>query len=130
MKVLVTGAKGMLGQDLCPILEDEGYEVIETDVHNLDITSENQVAEVLSKENPNIIIHCAAYTNVDKAEEDIDTARLINAKGTENLAKACTDIDATLVYISTDYVFNGQANSPISPSDNTEPLNNYGLTKL
>ena len=130
MRVLVTGAKGMLGQDLCPLLEDEGYELIETDIDNLDITNASQVNEVLTKQKPDFVIHCAAYTNVDKAEEDIETARLINSKGTENLAKACADIDATFVYISTDYVFNGQASSPILPTDKTEPLNNYGLTKL
>lgn len=128
--VLVTGANGMLGQDLCPILEDEGYEVIETDIHNLDITDEKQVFDFLSKEKPNFVVHCAAYTNVDKAEEDIETARLINAKGTENIAKACAEIDATMVYISTDYVFNGQGIRPYLPTDKPEPLNNYGLTKF
>ena len=130
MKVLVTGANGMLGQDLCPILEDEGYEVIETDIHNLDITNETQVKEFFLKEKPNFVVHCAAYTNVDKAEEDIETARLINAKGTENIAKACAEIDATMVYISTDYVFNGQGIRPYIPTDKPEPLNNYGLTKF
>ena len=128
-KVLVTGANGMLGQDLCPILEDNGYEVIETDIHNLDITNSEMVDEVLTTENPDIVIHCAAYTNVDKAEEDIDTARLINAKGTENLAKACKKIDAKMVYISTDYVFSGDGTKPYLPTDETAPLNNYGLTK-
>ncbi|MBQ6516981.1 dTDP-4-dehydrorhamnose reductase [bacterium] len=132
-KVLVTGANGMLGQDLCPILEDEGYEVIETDIQNLDITNPGIVNRVLNQEKPDIVIHCAAYTNVDKAEEDIDTARLINAKGTENIAKVCSEIDAVLVYISTDYVFNGGVNvkrtEPYMPFDETDPLNNYGLTK-
>ena len=131
--VLVTGAKGMLGQDLCPILEDNGYNVIETDIHNLDITKSDMVNEVLSKENPDIVIHCAAYTNVDKAEEDIETARLINAKGTENVAKACQKNDIAMVYISTDYVFDGgiktERTSPYKPTDSTAPLNNYGLTK-
>lgn len=129
-KILVTGANGMLGQDLCPILEDEGYDVIETDVQTLDITNSNMVNEVLNEEKPDIVIHCAAYTNVDKAEEDIETARLINAKGTENIAKACADIDANLVYISTDYVFNGEGTKPYLPTDKTAPLNNYGLTKF
>ena len=128
-KVLVTGANGMLGQDLCPILEDEGFDVIETDVNNLDITNEQNIEEVFASENPDIVIHCAAYTNVDKAEEDITTARLINAVGTENIAKVCKKYDAIMVYISTDYVFNGQANQPYKPLDKTEPLNNYGLTK-
>ena len=129
-KVLVTGANGMLGQDLCPILEDEGFEVIETDVNNLDITNEQNIEEVFVSENPDIVIHCAAYTNVDKAEEDIKTARLINALGTENIAKACKKFNAKMVYISTDYVFNGQTSQPYKPLDKTEPLNNYGLTKL
>ena len=75
-KVLVTGVNGMLGQDLCPIFEDNGYEVIETDIQNLDITNPKMVDEVLSKEKPDFVIHCAAYTNVDKAEEDIETARM------------------------------------------------------
>lgn len=129
-KILVTGANGMLGQDLCPILEDEGYEVVETDVHNLDITKYDVVKNVLSKEVPDIIIHCAAYTNVDKAEEDIDTARLINSVGTENIAKVCSDMDVILVYISTDYVFPGDGNRPYKPEDAPSPLNNYGLTKF
>ncbi len=130
MKVLVTGANGMLGQDLCPILEDEGYEVIETDIENLDITDLKTVEKVLSEENPDIVIHCAAYTNVDKAETDYDTAELINAKGTENIAKICTKIHAKMVYISTDYVFDGTSKEPYKPTDKPNPINNYGLTKL
>jgi dTDP-4-dehydrorhamnose reductase len=128
-KVLVTGAKGMLGQDLCPILKDNGYDVIETDIHNFDITNVSVVEKFLSEEKPNIVIHCAAYTNVDKAEEDLETVRLINSKGTENLAKACKKNNATMVYISTDYVFDGNGARPYIPTDETAPLNNYGLTK-
>jgi len=129
MKILVTGAKGMLGQDLCPILEDNGYEVVETDINNLDITNEFQINSVLSAEKPDIVIHCAAYTNVDLAESELEKARLINAKGTENLAKACAKINATIVYISTDYVFDGEKTSPYTPTDKPNPINNYGLTK-
>ena len=128
-KVLVTGANGMLGQDLCPILEDEGYEVVETDIHNLDITNLDMVRNVLISEKPDYVIHCAAYTNVDKAEEDIETARLINSRGTENIAKVCAEIDSTLVYISTDYIFAGDKNEPYLCADEEKPLNNYGLTK-
>ena len=132
-KVLVTGAKGMLGQDLCPILEDNGYDVVETDVQTLDITNPEMVDEVFEAEKPDFVIHCAAYTNVDKAEEDLKTARLINATGTENIAKACCKYDAAMVYISTDYVFDGGVNEkrtiPYTPQDKTSPLNNYGLTK-
>lgn len=128
-KVLVTGANGMLGQDLCPILEDNGYEVVETDINNLDITNAKMVEDVLAEEQPDIVIHCAAYTNVDKAEEDLETARLINAKGTENIAKVCGEKNITLVYISTDYVFDGNGKEPYKPTDKTSPLNNYGFTK-
>lgn len=128
-KVLVTGAKGMLGQDLCPILEDNGYDVVETDVDIMDITSPESIEKMFSMEKPDIVIHCAAYTNVDKAEEDIDTARLINVTGTENIAKACNKYNTTMVYISTDYVFDGQGTKPYKPMDKTAPLNNYGLTK-
>ena len=128
-KVLVTGANGMLGQDLCPILEDEGYEVIETDIQTLDITNYDMVNKVLNEEKPDIVIHCAAYTNVDKAEEDKENARLINVKGTQNIAKASAEIDAVVVYISTDYVFNGEAAKPYLPQDKADPVGVYGLTK-
>ncbi len=130
MKVLVTGANGMLGQDLCPILEDAGFDVVETDVDTLDITNELMVHRVISEESPDLIIHCAAYTNVDKAEEDLKTATLINVTGTENIAKAAAKNDAVMVYISTDYVFDGTKDSPYLPDDMPNPLNNYGLTKL
>lgn len=130
MKVLVTGAKGMLGQDLCPILEDEGFEVVETDIDCLDITDFNQVEQKLSAEKPDYVVHCAAYTNVDKAEDDLETSRLINVKGTENLAFVCSKLDIILVYISTDYVFDGEKNQPYLPDDMPNPLNNYGLTKF
>ena len=128
-KVLVTGAGGMLGQDLCPMFENAGYEVIKTDVADMDITKKGDVEKVLKNYMPEIVIHCAAYTNVDKAESDIDTARLINVTGTENIACVSSDIDAKVVYISTDYVFNGNGNRPYLPNDKTDPINNYGLTK-
>ena len=130
MKILVTGANGMLGQDLCPILEDEGHEVVETDIKNLDITDFKTVQNVLKNEKPDVVIHCAAYTNVDLAEEELEKARLINAKGTENVAKVCSEINSELVYISTDYVFDGKKQSPYEPDDKINPLNNYGLTKF
>lgn len=129
MKIVVTGAKGMLGQDLCPILEDEGFEVIETDVDTLDITNEINVFDVIGREKPYYVIHCAAYTNVDKAEEDEKTATLINVKGTENIAKACAKNGATLIYISTDYVFDGEGKVPYRPNDKTNPQSVYGKTK-
>ncbi|MCR4881814.1 MAG: dTDP-4-dehydrorhamnose reductase [bacterium] len=128
-KVLVTGAYGMLGKDLCPILRDNGYDVFETDIHNLDITKTDSIEAVFSVEKPDIVIHCAGYTNVDKAEEDYETAKLINVQGTENIAKAVKKYNAVMVYISTDYVFDGKAQKPYVPSDVTNPINKYGLTK-
>ena len=129
-KILVTGSKGMLGCDLCPILKKEGYKVIETDIDNLDITNFEITEKMLVKHNPNIIIHLAAYTDVDKAEDNIETARKINFEGTKNLAKICSKLDIKLIYISTDYVFDGLKNSPYEPQDSPNPINNYGLTKL
>lgn len=130
MKVLVTGANGMLGQDLCPILEDVGAFVIETDVDTLDITNGVVVKNVLTDVRPDLVIHCAAYTNVDKAEEDFETAYKINALGTENLAKSCNELDIPIVYISTDYVFDGAEKKLLNPDSCTNPINNYGKTKL
>lgn len=130
MKVLVTGANGMLGQDLCPMLEDEDFEVIETDIDSLDITKEEDVRRVIDKESPDIVIHCAAYTNVDKAEEELETALLINEKGTENIAKVCGEKDLVMVYISTDYVFDGEKKTAYLPTDKPNPLSNYGRSKL
>ena len=129
MKILVTGSKGMLGQDLCPILEDMGAFVIETDVDTLDITNAEQVKQVLTDVHPDVVVHCAAYTNVDKAEEDLQTAELINVTGTENIAETCGKLGITLVYISTDYVFDGTNVEPYTPEDKPDPINNYGLTK-
>lgn len=129
MKILVTGANGMLGQDLCPILEDCGYDVIETDINNLDITDSVACENLLQKEKPNFVIHCAAYTNVDGAEQDLVTATRINVKGSENIAKVCSKINAGLVYISTDYVFDGTKKGEYFPLDCANPINNYGLTK-
>ena len=129
-KALVTGAKGMLGQDLCPILEAGGYQVVRTDIAEMDITKFEVVDNIISVEKPNVVIHCAAYTDVDKAEEDIEKARLINKFGTENIAKACAKNECAMIFISTDYVFAGDSIKLYKPTDSTAPLNNYGLTKL
>ena len=130
MKVLVTGAGGMLGQDLCPLLEDEGSDVIETRSKTMDITDKEKVLEVFAEQAPDLVIHCAAYTNVDGAEEDFETALLINEKGTENVAIAAEKADIPIVYISTDYVFDGTADKPYKPDDKPNPVDNYGLSKL
>ena len=129
-KILVTGADGMLGQDLCPILEKYNYNVIKTDIKTLDITDFDTAQTVINAHSPDMIIHCAAYTNVDKAEEDFETAKLINASGTENIAKICAIKNIPILYISTDYVFDGKKQAPYKPDDNPNPINNYGLTKF
>lgn len=130
MKVLITGANGMLGQDLCPTFEDFGHELIETDIHNLDITDFNQVEKFISDKKPELIVHLAAYTNVDKAEEEQEKAELINAKGTENLAVMASRLDIPIIAISTDYVFDGTKKMPYLPNDKPCPINIYGKTKL
>ena len=130
MKILVTGANGMLGQDLCPILQDEGFDVIETDINNLNITNKNEAQNFISLEKPDMVIHCAAYTNVDKAEEDFENALLINKTGTYNIACACKKNDIPLIYISTDYVFDGEKDGKYLNSDIPNPQNVYGISKL
>ena len=129
MKVLVTGANGMLGRDLCPYLEELGMMVIPTDYDTMDITNLEQTKKVIKKVHPNLIIHCAAYTNVDKAEVDLETATKLNVEGAKNVAITAQEIDATMVYISTDYVFDGIKTEPYLPTDKPNPINNYGLTK-
>ncbi len=130
MKVLVTGANGMLGQDLCPILEDMGCFVYESDIDTLDVTDEESVSVAIATIKPDVVIHTAAYTNVDKAEEELDVALAVNERGSENIAKACAKNNCLMIYISTDYVFDGTKKEPYLPNDKTNPINNYGLTKL
>ncbi|MCD8024314.1 MAG: dTDP-4-dehydrorhamnose reductase [Candidatus Gastranaerophilales bacterium] len=130
MKILITGACGMLGQDLCPTLEDLGHDLIETDKETLDITDKNKVFNFFKNSKPDMIIHLAAYTNVEKAEYEKDLAFLVNAEGTENIAKAAFEFCIPLIYISTDYVFDGAKCAPYFPLDKPNPLNVYGKTKL
>ncbi len=130
MKILVTGAKGLLGQDLCSYFEKKGYEVIRTDFENLDVCCEKMTKKFILQCNPMVIVHCAAYTNVDRAEDEINQARKINVIGARNVAKAAKETGAVMVYISTDYVFDGAKNSPYLPNDKPNPINVYGKTKL
>ena len=129
-RILVTGANGMLARDLCPMLEDADFEVIETTRNELDVTDELQVRRVISDVKPDYVIHCAAYTNVDKAEEEPETAELVNAKSAEYIAKACNSNNAVMIYISTDYVFDGTKKTPYVSDDTTNPTGAYGLSKL
>ncbi|MFF2018163.1 dTDP-4-dehydrorhamnose reductase [Paenibacillus sp. NPDC058177] len=129
MKVLVTGAAGQLGQDVVLLLQKEGHEVFGCDRKEMDITDLEQTVKVIGDFNPDAVIHCAAYTAVDAAESDVDGAYLINATGSRNVALASEKAGAKLVYISTDYVFEGLGSEPYHEYDNTAPRSIYGKSK-
>ncbi|WP_026893228.1 dTDP-4-dehydrorhamnose reductase [Lacrimispora aerotolerans] len=129
MKVLVTGVKGQLGFDVVNELLKRGHEAIGVDIEEMDITDEESVNRVIKAAAPEAVIHCAAYTAVDAAEDNVDICRKVNATGTGYIAKVCKDLDIKMMYISTDYVFNGQGTRPWEPDDVREPLNIYGQTK-
>lgn len=129
MKVFVTGVKGQLGYDVMNELEKQGLEGIGVDIDEMDITDADQVNKVIKEAAPDAVIHCAAYTAVDAAEDNEEICRKVNAQGTENIAKVCEELDIKMMYISTDYVFNGQGERPWEPDDEREPLNVYGQTK-
>ena len=130
MKVLVKGANGMLGQDLCPVFEDNGLYVIPMGREDLDVTDYKGAKAVIERIKPQIIVHLAAYTNVDKAEDEPEKAFEINETGALNIAKISKELGAIMVYVSTDYVFDGTKNSPYMPDDTLNPINKYGLSKL
>lgn len=133
MKVLVTGVKGQLGFDVVNELKKRGHTAIGVDIEEMDITDKVSVEKVINEVKPEGVIHCAAWTAVDAAEEEenISKVRNVNAKGTENIAKVCKALDIKMVYISTDYVFDGQGTEPWKPDcKNYKPLNVYGQTKL
>lgn len=130
MKVLVTGVNGQLGHDVVIELEKRGHEAIATDAEEMDITDEALVDEIIWNIKPDAVIHCAAYTAVDKAEDNVDICRKVNSNGTDNIAKACKKVGCKMMYISTDYVFDGEGERPWEPDDEvTAPLNVYGQTK-
>ena len=129
MKVLVTGVKGQLGFDVVKELEKRGHVAIGTDVDNMDITNAETVHKVITDAAPDAVIHCAAYTAVDAAEDNIALCRRINADGTRNIAKVCKELDCKMIYISTDYVFDGEGTHFWQPDDARSPLNVYGQTK-
>ena len=130
MRVLVTGAKGQLGYDVVKELEKRGHTAIGVDVQEMDITDANAVDNVITHAMVDAVIHCAAYTAVDAAEDNIGLCNKINVDGTSNIAKVCKKLDIKMIYISTDYVFDGQGTRPWEPDDKvTEPLNAYGMSK-
>lgn len=129
MKVVITGAKGQLGQELIKVLDNE-HEVTGIDIDDLDITAADKVKDFISSIKPDLVIHCAAMTNVDKCEEDPDMAYKVNAFGTQNIAVACQKVNAEMVYVSTDFVFAGDKCEPYIEFDETGPLSIYGRSKL
>lgn len=133
MKILVTGVKGQLGYDVVNECQKRGYDAIGVDVEEMDITNPEAVDRVIAEANPDAVIHCAAWTAVDAAEEPENVAkvRAVNADGTQNIANVCKKLNCKLLYISTDYVFDGQGSEPWLPDQKDyRPLNVYGQTKL
>jgi dTDP-4-dehydrorhamnose reductase len=130
-RILVTGSNGQLGSEIRELTKNDGTNVyFYTDVSELDITDKSAVNKFIENHQIDIVVNCAAYTQVDKAEEEEKTAFLINATAPGNLAEACKKYDATLFHISTDYVFDGSNNVPYIETESTSPLGVYGRSKL
>ena len=129
MKILITGCRGQLGHDLMRTLADSPHEGIGVDIEEMDITDADSVRKVMEKAAPDAVIHCAAYTQVDQAEDEPELCERINAAGTENIADVCRDRNIKLMYISTDYVFDGTGTDAWNPDDRRDPVNVYGRTK-
>ncbi len=130
MRILITGASGQLGHDCVAEAERRGHEVFEFGRVELDITDHDAVNAAVQDIRPDCILHCAAWTNVDGAEENEEDCRRINVAGTQNVAEAAGAVGAKMIYISTDYVFDGRGTTPWKPEDQTGPLNAYGRSKL
>lgn len=129
LKFMVTGVNGQLGHDVMMKLKEMDFDVIAPMRDEFNLTDKNQVKKYILKERPNVIIHCAAYTAVDKAEEEKDLCYLVNVEGTRAIVEAAKEINAKVVYISTDYVFDGTGLEPHSEDKATNPINYYGYTK-
>ena len=131
MKVLVTGAKGLLGTDVLKELNKRGHEAVGIDIDELDITVEQDVHKMLNEVKPDGVIHCAAWTAADAAEDadNYDKVMSVNRDGTRYIAESCKELDVPMIYISTDYVFDGQGTDPWKPDDHRKPLNVYGESK-
>ena len=129
MRILVTGVKGQLGYDVMNELKKRGHEGVGVDIEEMDITNPGEVDKVISESDVEAVIHCAAYTAVDAAEDNEEIARKVNRDGTANIAEVCRKLDLKMMYISTDYVFDGEGDRPWEPDEERHPLNMYGLTK-
>lgn len=133
MKVLVTGVKGQLGFDVVNELNEKNIEAVGVDIEEMDITDKFSVNKVIEEVNPDAVIHCAAWTAVDAAENEDkkEKVKLVNVYGTQNIADVCKELDIKMMYISTDYVFNGEGTTPWQPDcKDYAPQNVYGQTKL
>mgnify|MGYP000960752476 CR=1 FL=1 len=130
MKILVTGAKGQLGFDVVRELNARGAEAVGADVGDFDITNRAETLRFIGRVKPEAVIHCAAYTAVDKAEDEPFLCAAVNFEGTLNVADACERAGAKLLVIGTDYVFGGEGGEPLETSAPKHPLNVYGKTKL
>ncbi|MEO5356200.1 MAG: dTDP-4-dehydrorhamnose reductase [Nitrospirae bacterium YQR-1] len=134
MKVMVVGAGGMLSSDLVPFLNEHGHQCRGFTIDELDITRIDALRESIDKTQPDVVVNCAAYTNVDKAESERDFAMTVNALGVQNLCIVCNERDIPFCHISTDYVFGGPdaplRSTPYTPFDETCPSGQYGFTKL
>lgn len=128
--IIVTGAKGQLGGDVCEVLEKRGLPFIGIDRDDLDITDEKAVREFFLRHSATALIHCAAYVAVDKAEDEKELCFAVNEKGTRNLALSCKQHGVKMLYVSTDYVFPGKGTLPFETEDEKAPLNVYGMSKL
>jgi len=129
MRVLVTGVKGQLGYDVVNELMQRGHEAVGVDIEEMDITDADAVSKGIEDAEVQAVIHCAAYTAVDAAEDNEAVCRKVNAGGTENIAKVCGRLGLKMIYISTDYVFDGEGERPWEPDDERDPLSIYGRTK-
>ncbi|MFV0382287.1 MAG: dTDP-4-dehydrorhamnose reductase [Breznakia sp.] len=129
MKILVTGYKGQLGYDIVKEAMRRGIDAIGVDVAEMDITNKQQVQDVLVMGNFAAVVHCAAYTAVDHAEENVALCHKVNVEGTANITSVCETLDIPLMYFSTDYVFDGEGDKPWNAYDKRDPLNVYGQSK-
>ncbi len=129
IKVLVTGKKGQLGYDVVKRLNALGIDNIGVDIDDFDLTNRKQTEDYILNYRPDVVIHCAAYTAVDKAEDEKETCYAVNVDGTRYIAEVCKKIDAKMVYISTDYVFDGEGSQPQPEDKKTNPINYYGYSK-
>lgn len=130
MKVLVTGVNGQLGYDVIKVLDQRGIEYIGAGRQDFDLTDAEMTINFIQHARPDAVIHCSAYTAVDQAEDFPDLCQMVNGTGTKHIAKACQEIGAKMIYISTDYVFPGQGDHFHEIDDATGPLSIYGKTKL